>query len=274
MWYHKCIEHWYQALIQVDKMVKMPIANEKNLLPAIETKADCPVGVTSNRLISLKLRQLHGFVMMMVVWVVILMTEAHLPVFEAFGVSWSAPKPCLMRDKHGLPCECVFISVCLRTSFVWINLIRVNWSDSSTKAWSGKFSVWTIALTACFVLAGLPIHSPPPSLSPFLLFCLFLYGFWFFFLCARFLTEREQRLVRRRLQAEELLQWRQRLDAEEAMVRRMEKQALAAWEQQPQRKHPAASATPLSNNSTTFRQDRSPERGERVNSTCFSVLHI
>ncbi|KAI4903888.1 hypothetical protein NFI96_023006, partial [Prochilodus magdalenae] len=78
----------------------------------------------------------------------------------------------------------------------------------------------------------------------------------------RFLTEREQRLVRRRLQAEELLQWRQRLDAEEAAVRRMEKQALAAWEQQPQRKYSASPArdSAQSNTSTTHRQERSAGR--------------
>lgn len=40
--------------------------------------------------------------------------------------------------------------------------------------------------------------------------------------------------MQRRKHAEELLEWRQRLDAEEADVRRMEKQALAAWEKQQQ----------------------------------------
>uniref|UniRef100_W5L5K6 Centrosomal protein 350 n=1 Tax=Astyanax mexicanus TaxID=7994 RepID=W5L5K6_ASTMX len=77
----------------------------------------------------------------------------------------------------------------------------------------------------------------------------------------RFLTEREQRLVRRRLQAEELLQWRQRLDAEEAAVRRMEKQALAAWEQHPQCKHSAqlAQDSIQSPSSTTYLQERSAE---------------
>lgn len=40
--------------------------------------------------------------------------------------------------------------------------------------------------------------------------------------------------MQRRRHAEELLEWRQRLDAEEAEVRRMEKQALAAWEKQQQ----------------------------------------
>lgn len=37
--------------------------------------------------------------------------------------------------------------------------------------------------------------------------------------------------MQRRHQAEELLQWKQRLDKEEAEVRRMEKEALAAWDQ-------------------------------------------
>ncbi|XP_078802535.1 centrosome-associated protein 350 isoform X5 [Oryzias latipes] len=47
----------------------------------------------------------------------------------------------------------------------------------------------------------------------------------------RFLTKREQQLMQRRHHAEELLQWKQRLDQEEAEVRRMEKEALAVWEQ-------------------------------------------
>ncbi|KAM9529910.1 centrosome-associated protein 350-like isoform 3-T4 [Salvelinus alpinus] len=48
----------------------------------------------------------------------------------------------------------------------------------------------------------------------------------------RFLTKREQGLMHRRRHAEELLEWKQRLDAEEAEVRRMEKQALAAWDRE------------------------------------------
>uniref|UniRef100_A0A3P9KU28 Centrosomal protein 350 n=1 Tax=Oryzias latipes TaxID=8090 RepID=A0A3P9KU28_ORYLA len=47
----------------------------------------------------------------------------------------------------------------------------------------------------------------------------------------KFLTKREQQLMQRRHHAEELLQWKQRLDQEEAEVRRMEKEALAVWEQ-------------------------------------------
>lgn len=38
--------------------------------------------------------------------------------------------------------------------------------------------------------------------------------------------------MQRRHHAEELLQWKQRLDQEEAEVRRMEKEALAAWDRQ------------------------------------------
>lgn len=49
---------------------------------------------------------------------------------------------------------------------------------------------------------------------------------------ARFLTKREQKLMQRRQHAEELLEWKRRLDAEEAEIRRMEKQALAAWDKE------------------------------------------
>ncbi|XP_065104513.1 centrosome-associated protein 350 isoform X7 [Paramisgurnus dabryanus] len=66
-----------------------------------------------------------------------------------------------------------------------------------------------------------------PKLHP--KFQLFIYS-----QLVRFLTKREQQLMQRRKHAEELLEWRQRLDAEEAEVRRMEKQALAAWEKQQQ----------------------------------------
>uniref|UniRef100_A0A8C5R3P4 Centrosomal protein 350 n=1 Tax=Leptobrachium leishanense TaxID=445787 RepID=A0A8C5R3P4_9ANUR len=48
----------------------------------------------------------------------------------------------------------------------------------------------------------------------------------------RFLTKREQQLVQRRLHAQELLEWKKRLDAEEIEIRRIEKQALAAWDDQ------------------------------------------
>lgn len=48
----------------------------------------------------------------------------------------------------------------------------------------------------------------------------------------KFLTKREQQLMQRRHHAEELLLWKQRLDQEEAEVRKMEKKALAAWDGQ------------------------------------------
>ncbi|XP_053324918.1 centrosome-associated protein 350 [Spea bombifrons] len=49
---------------------------------------------------------------------------------------------------------------------------------------------------------------------------------------AKFLTKREQQLVQRRLHAQELLDWKKRLDEEEIEVRQIEKQALAAWDKQ------------------------------------------
>nr|XP_046246897.1 centrosome-associated protein 350 isoform X3 [Scatophagus argus] len=64
-----------------------------------------------------------------------------------------------------------------------------------------------------------------PNLHP--KFQLFIYN-----QLVRFLTKREQQLMQRRHHAEELLQWKQRLDQEEAEVRRMEKEALAVWERQ------------------------------------------
>ncbi|NXG65919.1 CE350 protein, partial [Hemiprocne comata] len=48
----------------------------------------------------------------------------------------------------------------------------------------------------------------------------------------KFLTKREQKLMQRRQHAEELLQWKRRLDAEEAEIRWIEKQALAAWDKE------------------------------------------
>ncbi|XP_077390700.1 centrosome-associated protein 350 isoform X3 [Festucalex cinctus] len=61
-----------------------------------------------------------------------------------------------------------------------------------------------------------------PSLHP--KFQLFIYN-----QLDRFLTKREQQLMQRRRHAEELLQWKKRLDQEEAEVRRIEKEALARW---------------------------------------------
>ncbi|KAM9761415.1 centrosome-associated protein 350 isoform 2-T2 [Menidia menidia] len=63
-----------------------------------------------------------------------------------------------------------------------------------------------------------------PNLHP--KFQLFIYN-----QLVRFLTKREQRLMQRRHHAEELLQWKQRLDQEEAEVHQMEREALALWDQ-------------------------------------------
>nr|XP_029132811.1 centrosome-associated protein 350 [Labrus bergylta] len=62
-----------------------------------------------------------------------------------------------------------------------------------------------------------------PKLHP--KFQLFIYN-----QLVRFLTKREQQLMQRRHHAEELLKWKQRLDQEEAEVRRMEKEAMAVWD--------------------------------------------
>ncbi|XP_062919741.1 centrosome-associated protein 350 isoform X3 [Mobula hypostoma] len=77
------------------------------------------------------------------------------------------------------------------------------------------FSVFTshhwASLSVCF-----------PNLHP--KFQLYIYN-----QLVRFLTKREQKLMHRRRHAEELLEWKRRLDAEEAEIRQMEKLALAAW---------------------------------------------
>ncbi|XP_019588490.2 centrosome-associated protein 350 isoform X2 [Rhinolophus sinicus] len=80
------------------------------------------------------------------------------------------------------------------------------------------FSVFTshhwASLSVCF-----------PNLHP--KFQLYIYN-----QLVRFLTKREQKLMQRRQHAEELLEWKRRLDAEEAEIRQMEKQALAAWDKE------------------------------------------
>lgn len=71
----------------------------------------------------------------------------------------------------------------------------------------------------------------------------------------RFLTKREQQLMHRRHHAEELLQWKQRLDQEEAEVCRMEKEALAVWE----RNAPQDKKDEMSNTSPGTRHHQSSE---------------
>ena len=43
------------------------------------------------------------------------------------------------------------------------------------------------------------------------------------------MTAREQKLYERKKQAEELLEWKKRLDAEEAKIYQLERQAMDAW---------------------------------------------
>ncbi|XP_029417772.1 centrosome-associated protein 350 [Nannospalax galili] len=86
------------------------------------------------------------------------------------------------------------------------------------------FSVFTshhwASLSVCF-----------PNLHP--KFQLYIYN-----QLVRFLTKREQKLMQRRQHAEELLEWKRRLDAEEAEICQMEKQALAAWDKELKPKTP------------------------------------
>ncbi|XP_061094007.1 centrosome-associated protein 350 isoform X2 [Conger conger] len=99
-----------------------------------------------------------------------------------------------------------------------------------------------------------------PNLHP--KFQLFIYN-----QLVRFLTKREQQLMQRRRHAEELLEWRQRLDAEEAEVRRMEKQALAAWDgPQPRDTQPRAEGSGPSLNSSlnaSLNASRASDRAHR-----------
>ena len=45
------------------------------------------------------------------------------------------------------------------------------------------------------------------------------------------MTAREQKLYERKKQAEELLEWKKRLDTEEAKIYQLERQAMDAWGQ-------------------------------------------
>ncbi|KAG7261485.1 hypothetical protein CRUP_002956, partial [Coryphaenoides rupestris] len=100
-----------------------------------------------------------------------------------------------------------------------------------------------------------------------------------------FLTKREQQLLQRRHHAAELLQWKQRLDQEEAEVRRMEKEALGAWDQpahhhaqaQAGRRSPEPGQTEPSDVSTSSGCHQSPEhltdeRRESVGEGEYSVV--
>ncbi|XP_067825537.1 centrosome-associated protein 350-like [Heptranchias perlo] len=79
----------------------------------------------------------------------------------------------------------------------------------------------------------------------------------------RFLTKKEKELIRRRRQAEDLLEWKQRLDAEELAVHRIETEAVAAWSPQAPEKVPGA-RDPLTerDNWNDEKSSESPESNE------------
>ncbi|MEQ2215100.1 hypothetical protein XENOCAPTIV_027458 [Xenoophorus captivus] len=108
-----------------------------------------------------------------------------------------------------------------------------------------------------------------PNLHP--KFQLFIYN-----QLVRFLTKREQQLMQRRHHAEELLQWKQQLDQEEAEVRRMEKEALAAWDQRrPQDKDHKTSASDEKDISETGSQASHHQSLEpRSDSEKAVILHL
>uniref|UniRef100_A0A3B5KS73 Centrosomal protein 350 n=1 Tax=Xiphophorus couchianus TaxID=32473 RepID=A0A3B5KS73_9TELE len=99
----------------------------------------------------------------------------------------------------------------------------------------------------------------------------------------KFLTKREQQLMQRRHHAEELLQWKQQLDKEEAEVRRMEKEAVAAWDQRRPRdkdhKTPESIGKEISENELQASNHQSlearsdSEKGEAVLSNQFISCH-
>ncbi|KAK1896522.1 hypothetical protein KUDE01_016066, partial [Dissostichus eleginoides] len=90
----------------------------------------------------------------------------------------------------------------------------------------------------------------------------------------KFLTKREQVLMQRRRHAEELLQWKQRLDREEAEVRRMEKEALALWDRKTSRDGAESRENQVSDISPSLRQSSEPRTDsekEYVSEDCSSV---
>ncbi|XP_034073619.1 centrosome-associated protein 350 isoform X5 [Gymnodraco acuticeps] len=106
-----------------------------------------------------------------------------------------------------------------------------------------------------------------PNLHP--KFQIFIYNH-----LVRFLTKREQVLMQRRHHAEELLQWKQRLDREEAEVRRMEKEALALWDRTTSRDGAESRENEVYDISPSLRQSSEPRTDsekEYVSEDCSSV---
>ncbi|KAM9848905.1 centrosome-associated protein 350 [Aulostomus maculatus] len=88
----------------------------------------------------------------------------------------------------------------------------------------------------------------------------------------RFLTKREQQLMQRRRHAEELLQWKQRLDQEEAEVRRIEKEALAGWDRDmPERQKEISDVSPCSSRLQSSEPITDSEKDYVSEGDCFSA---
>lgn len=82
--------------------------------------------------------------------------------------------------------------------------------------------------------------------------------------------------MQRRHHAEELLQWKQRLDQEEAEVRRIEKEALAVWNKQKHQAKEIIDGQKAESPSPSHYQSSEPrpdsEKGEATESSLIRVL--
>lgn len=82
--------------------------------------------------------------------------------------------------------------------------------------------------------------------------------------------------MQRRHHAEELLQWKQRLDQEEAEVRRIEKEALAVWNEQKHQAKEIVDGQKAESPSPSHYQSSEPrpdsEKGEATESSLIRVF--
>lgn len=82
--------------------------------------------------------------------------------------------------------------------------------------------------------------------------------------------------MQRRHHAEELLQWKQRLDQEEAEVRRIEKEALAVWNKQKHQAKETVDGQKAESPSPSHYQSSEPrpdsEKGEATESSLIRVF--
>ncbi|XP_015255063.1 PREDICTED: centrosome-associated protein 350 isoform X1 [Cyprinodon variegatus] len=137
-----------------------------------------------------------------------------IPMSEPSGTELSSPR---LPDEMRSPSPSLSISGSETSSIMQkLKKMQSHMDEKHCSPVHCFFSVFTAhhwaSLSVCL-----------PNLHP--KFQLFIYN-----QLVRFLTRREQQLMQRRHHAEELLQWKQQLDQEEAEVRRMEREALAAWD--------------------------------------------